>query len=360
MLAAAALLSIAGVAIALKIADIHHNIEALGARYTSFCNLNSSINCDAVLSSSFAKIAGIPVAYAAIAAYLLLAALFAAAWRDIGGRRRQALNLAALGVVGSLVFSAYMAFISLFVIETLCLMCMSLYAVALLLAGLTAMALRAQASGARAGEAPIGRRQLAVAAVAMLAATTTLAWVSWPENLAVKQAMMSLDEIREADPEFFRWYTSLEINHKALAAARSSAPRQGNPAAVTIVEFSDFGCSHCKRNYFLMKALLERRGSQIEILHKHFPLDSACNEVLTYAMHPGACRAAEAAECARAQGRYDPMAERLFASDGRFFDANLFKLADEIGLDRAAFKQCLDSHTTLPRIVEDCRLGAEL
>lgn len=51
-------------------------------------------------------------------------------------------------------------------------------------------------------------------------------------------------------------------------------PVKGSPnAPVTIVEFSDFECSHCARAHTYMHDLIERRGDDIRITFKHLPLE---------------------------------------------------------------------------------------
>ena len=66
-----------------------------------------------------------------LAAYLGMAALFAQAARSEGAARSRLLGLGAVGVIGSLVFSGYMGVISIFRLETLCLLCIGLYAVSI-------------------------------------------------------------------------------------------------------------------------------------------------------------------------------------------------------------------------------------
>jgi protein-disulfide isomerase len=66
---------------------------------------------------------------------------------------------------------------------------------------------------------------------------------------------------------------------------------------------------------------------------RHFPL----------ARHKEAPKAAEAAECARDQGRFWEMHDRLFANAERLKPADLKAHARAIGIDGAAFDACLDS-----------------
>ncbi len=60
--------------------------------------------------------------------------------------------------------------------------------------------------------------------------------------------------------------------------------------------------------------------------------------------HTLARPAHEAARCAGVAGKYWPYHDRLFAAQPDFQRKDLIAYADEIGLDRATFVQCLDSH----------------
>jgi protein-disulfide isomerase len=66
---------------------------------------------------------------------------------------------------------------------------------------------------------------------------------------------------------------------------------------------------------------------------RHFPL----------ARHKDAPKAAEAAECARDQGRFWEMHDRLFENAERLGPEDLKRHARAVGLDGAAFDGCLDS-----------------
>jgi protein-disulfide isomerase len=62
---------------------------------------------------------------------------------------------------------------------------------------------------------------------------------------------------------------------------------------------------------------------------------------LPLSIHAQARRAAEAARCAGAEGRYWPYRERLFAEQPRFAEERLTAYAVELGLDGPAFARCL-------------------
>ena len=68
-------------------------------------------------------------------------------------------------------------------------------------------------------------------------------------------------------------------------------------------------------------------------MYKDFPLPT----------HPNAQKAAEAARCAGDQGKYWEMHDLLFADISALSVPQLKQGATKLGLDQAAFGQCLDS-----------------
>jgi protein-disulfide isomerase len=107
-------------------------------------------------------------------------------------------------------------------------------------------------------------------------------------------------------------------------------------APVTIVEVSDYGCSHC-RDFNLETAGL------IEDLYVT-PGDVQWI-TLPYALGLGTTPPAEAAFCAAEQDRYDDYHLRLFqlqGTQGLYETAGLVQVAADLGLDQDSFAACVD------------------
>jgi protein-disulfide isomerase/uncharacterized membrane protein len=346
-----------GVALSVVISYIHAQIEKSAGGYTSFCNVNAQINCDRVLTSPFAMLAGVPVAWLALVTYAGIAVAYLAAARSRAVGSRRFVQVACLASIGAAAVAVYMAAISIVVLETVCLMCSGLYVVSAVLL-MTALLIPGRVADARPGEPRLFVRGAILGAMALsLVAVAALAAATWPSTEALPPDAVSLAELRDARPAFFDWYTSLPI--VTVPPLRDGLEkRPGVP--VEIIEFFDFECGHCRHSHALTTALEARRREQVQVIRRHFPLDPSCNEAVPHRLHSHACRAAEASECARLQGRFDDMADVLFSEQGRLFEENLIYQAKKLGLDMDAFKHCLDSHETLQRVIEDCRAGAKL
>ncbi len=118
-------------------------------------------------------------------------------------------------------------------------------------------------------------------------------------------------------------------------------------APVTVVEFSDFECSYCRRVVETLDQVKENYGDQVRIVFRQFPLAS----------HPNAQKAAEASLCANDQDKFWPMHDLLFAEQSSLDVASLKKKADRLGLDRGAFDDCLDSSRHAEKVRRDLEEG---
>lgn len=134
----------------------------------------------------------------------------------------------------------------------------------------------------------------------------------------------------------------------------------GDPdAPITIVEFTDYQCPFCYRHF------LETFGSinenyvatgQVRYVFKEFPLTS---------IHPQAFEASEAALCAGDEGAYLEMHDVLFTNQqewsGRSDAATLFVgYAEELGLDKDGFADCMSSHKYKTAVEADMDEGFRL
>lgn len=128
---------------------------------------------------------------------------------------------------------------------------------------------------------------------------------------------------------------------------------RGNPnAPVKIVEFSDTECPFCKRFHDTMKQVMDEYGKAglVAWTYRHFPLES---------LHSKAKKEAEALECANELGGNNAFwtyADRLYeitpSNDGLDL-AELPRIAEFVGLNRAQFETCLASSKYASKVQTD-------
>jgi protein-disulfide isomerase len=140
------------------------------------------------------------------------------------------------------------------------------------------------------------------------------------------------------------WLCGLLLNPSTSASQSKSAnelsvgsgPILGSASApVTIIEFSDFQCSFCKR--FWADTLPKLRDAYIDqgkvrFVYRHFAILGKHSE-----------QAALAAECAAEAGKFWEYHDQLFKNQGglAFTEAKLKQYAGDIGLNTGAFSTCL-------------------
>ena len=112
-------------------------------------------------------------------------------------------------------------------------------------------------------------------------------------------------------------------------------------APVTIVEYGDFECPNCKQAASAVKLLLERFAGRTRAVFRHFPLEE---------VHPHALAAAQAAECAGAQGKFWEMHDLLFANQDHLKLNQLHSYAERLQLDMALYTSEMDDQVYLQRI----------
>jgi protein-disulfide isomerase len=160
-----------------------------------------------------------------------------------------------------------------------------------------------------------------------------------------------------------------ETNSTVAAAetANTSDPRvqradadriKGDSAArVWLIVVSDFQCPWCKRwhDETAPRVLQEYvESGKVRMAYVHYPLD----------MHPHAVPAAEASMCAAAQEKFWPFHDSLFATQEEWAAlrnaAPVFeRIAASIGLDTAAWSQCLRDDVMLGMIQADIDRGKQ-
>ena len=142
---------------------------------------------------------------------------------------------------------------------------------------------------------------------------------------------------------------------KALAAHREdllSDPRSpvgGNPrGSVTVVEFFDYRCPHCKHAAPDVKKLAQD-DSDVRIVYKQFPV-----------LGPDSELAARAALAAHVQGKYAALHDAMLAASGPLTMPAIVKLAGPAGVDVAKLQADIETPEVRATIERDRALAAAL
>ena len=133
----------------------------------------------------------------------------------------------------------------------------------------------------------------------------------------------------------------IDVEAKGPARGPTNAP-------VTIVEFSDFQCPYCGREYPVIERLMKEYDGKVRLVFRHYPLD----------FHPFARKAAEAGACAQDQGKFWELHDKMFTNQGKLAVADLKGYAKLLGMDAPKFDKCLDSGEKKALVDDDLKAGS--
>lgn len=132
---------------------------------------------------------------------------------------------------------------------------------------------------------------------------------------------------------------------------RDGAAVKGVPEVrVVIVEFSDFQCPYCRKTLSELEKVRTAYPKEVQLLYRHFPIDR---------LHPQARLAAQAAECAGAEGRFWEYHDRLF-DQVDLSPPKLRELAEGLQLDVSTFERCLSGEWARTRVAQDVEAGTRV
>jgi protein-disulfide isomerase len=124
-------------------------------------------------------------------------------------------------------------------------------------------------------------------------------------------------------------------------------------APLTLVEFTDYQCPFCRRHALQTQPQLVKdyvETGRLKYVIREYPIQS---------IHPQAVKAAEAALCVNAQGKYWEFHDTLFQHQKQLQPEDLKAHAEALNLDMAAFEQCLDSAKTADQVRRDLQAGMD-
>lgn len=161
-------------------------------------------------------------------------------------------------------------------------------------------------------------------------------WLEMATNVAVLLAAVAL-VVKLGANEWPRSKPRTEVPIPSEPLDLASGQVIGDASSrVAMIMYSDFECPYCaafaKNTLPRIRDAYVTNGS-VKIVFRHLPLVQ---------IHKFAQKAAEAADCAGAQGKFLAMHDVLFADQLRLSVDSLQSHARGLGLQEVAFQQCMD------------------
>ncbi len=339
LLAIILLLSLVGAGLAAELTRIHYNTHT-NPEFHSICAISEGLNCEAVALSAYSVLLGIPVSMWGLIGYFAILVVGGTAMaRRRNGQWDLIFPVAILCAI-AFISSAVLAVISFARIDSLCLFCMGTYAVN---AALLAVAV------------PMVRR---TGRGAMLLVDNLRALLARPFSTAglALACALPIPAARFLVTPYWQLTGWDDISILAHGTGDNGVHWMGaRHPAVTIMEFTDYECPYCRTAHRALRALLAKHKDRVRIVHRHFPLDDACNPRINRKFHERACEFSLAVECAAQQDRFWEMNDAIFSAQDRVKarDVDLMKFALQLGLDRSDFAECLERRLTSKEIQRD-------
>lgn len=324
----------------------------------SLCNLNAKFDCDAVSASAYSAFLGVPLAIWGAVANAVLFGLIAMSWLEWSEHperlRRWSLLLAGATALASVVMGA----ISLTLMHNFCVVCMGLYVLSFISFFAYQGFLREPFWANLKSDIPhlwSESRGVSIAFVAIPLLAFLLHQI-FMQNLGIGQ----IDRVvTETIQEWQAQKTNTFVAKPSLT--RGPAP---DSAALTLVEFADFRCGHCKRASYSLHAFVNAHPD-VRFEFYSFPLDGACNEKIQDSSGIS-CRLAATVYCAERDGRGWDTHDALFniqdevnqLSNVAEVDLLLSKELSKIGVNFEALQSCLKDSATGDAIRAQAKQGA--
>lgn len=134
---------------------------------------------------------------------------------------------------------------------------------------------------------------------------------------------------------FARYSAKFFVKEVPQTVSADDQPFRGKAAApVTVIMFTDFQCPACAAVYPVLQEIITSVGDKARFVVRDYPLVQ---------IHANAFRAAEAAEAARAQGKFFEYTEILYRNQNLLDEKSLVAFAAQVGLDAKRFEADLIS-----------------
>ncbi|MBI2082109.1 MAG: thioredoxin domain-containing protein [Deltaproteobacteria bacterium] len=323
---------------------MHLDLAPGGFESKSFCTISEFVDCDTALASRYSKIAGIPTAQIGLLYYLFFFFATLYAWSSEKGRRATASFLLA-GSLFATGYSLVIAYLSIFRLEVLCLLCLTTYLcnffhlillpriLGIPIWRIPAHLMEYARSLLRQGSLVPGKIGLHLILFGLLLGGGLIFFKGLQANDPVRK-------VKIPDELYLKHFYAtpsqpLGITPK-LQRGEANAP-------VTLIEFSDFQCPFCRRAAFSLKPFLGELKKNVRIVYLNYPLDNACNPAVSRSFHMASCLSAKAALCAEQKGKFWEYHDLVFENQKKLSRETLMKLAKEVGIEEEWFNQCLVS-----------------
>lgn len=308
---------------------------------SSICNINATFNCDAVNTSAWSEVAGVPVALFGMGYFAAMAYL---AWRRLTAEKPGSPAGLAVGAVLGSAASVFMAYQSA-QLGVWCLFCISTYIANLLLLVGSVLELRASEGGFQ-GSAFVSEIGPAAAVGLAVFVVGVVVYQNQAKAGPVGAGGGGGDDVGA----FYE-------QPRGKITLTGTEPFEGAAEAKYVaVEWADFECPHCAKMAPQLAEVV-KENPDFKVYFKNYPISGDCNRFVQGQRHQFSCHAAAAGICAKQQGRFFDLAHAMFENQQYLADDDIKFMAREKGFDPDKLATCMADPATMEVVKADIEGG---
>ena len=309
----------------------------------SYCSIDSKFNCEAVAASSYAQLWNVPMALLGLLTHAFLALLILVARFEMSEKFDRFYRLAVAGSFFTVIVAIIMGSISSLIIKSYCLFCIGTYLcsffsfLSLIAAGKDSLFSSLRRLFSEDIPVLFSQHLWVVACTSLILPAGLLFNAMILDQFGYKQLQLrALESVSQ-----WQVQKSESFSDRGLTLQKDT-----QPAVMTIVEFADFLCPHCKHAAPTLHAFaLSRPG--VRLIFKPFPLDGNCNKAIPQAGDGLRCQLAYASYCSEKLAQKGWLAhDWIFDHQADFFEKKpqlLEEMIAHLKLNPTDFKACLES-----------------
>lgn len=324
----------------------------------SMCNINEVLNCDAVTASKFSSLLGVPVALWGVMTNLVLLYFLAVTRFNLVQEPDRTSRYALLLSGVTLVASVVMGVISITAMSNLCIFCISTYVLSIVGFAFAWMG----AEDVSAENISNDIKDIFTTEKWVAGFLLSIPAFSFLANIMYLESHGLSDMEKMAKEKVAYWQVAPQQNFdltKGLTLQKGT-----EEPVMTIVEFADFRCGHCKQAAGPLHTFTKNHPD-VRLIFKPFPLDGTCNEAMKGGGDGISCGLAFATLCS------EKIAQKGWVAHDYIFenqeditrmmnlDKNLESIAQVTGIKLEELTACVKS-TEVPEIVRNTAKEGEV
>ncbi|MFN7904703.1 MAG: vitamin K epoxide reductase family protein [Pseudobdellovibrionaceae bacterium] len=269
----ALLFTIMGFGVHMYLAIHHYELKFGLSDGAAFCNVNDYASCDAVAASKYSELLGVPMAMLGLVGQGVLALMlvvYAFGWSQLPEHFSRMIYFISAFFAG---VSVVMGVISLGILQKFCLMCSVTY----VLSFLNMYAVHKGAEDRRFSEFFKDIPEWFTKRYAHLSFIAAIPLIAFIANSAIIKSYAG-SSFQLAMSEYVSKWQAGKVLPFDLTKGLIYR-KDGQNMKMTIVEFADYRCGHCKKAASPLHAFASSHPD-VQLVYKSYPLDGSCNTAL--------------------------------------------------------------------------------